>query len=530
MKKNWFIAFLIMAIIIPAMAGGGQSSGGAGGAPTDFSQHHTITCSSTWFIETGVNYMDDVAKELVKDLNITLEFVPIPLANAQEICRIWISSGDMPDITSYGFSLSDYNAYVEQDLVRALPADYETRYPHLTKAIKASEIDVQLKAMHGGRLYAAPRPIFVGDYLEKPVANHMSLYYRRDWCEKLGLPVKTNFTISEAMYMAKTFMDRDPNGNGAGKTIGLAIEPGEMIPNFLLPFNKNYGGIYKSPETGQYIYGPFQESTLRGLETIRKYYDEGIIYPDFFTIRARGEVEAMLNAGLTGMMRNGAAFGNLKRIYSAFEVATGLNSLDALELANINAEDNIPRMGVFMNHQAMNYFSPAMSENKFHRALALLNHAATEDMQNLINMGIPGKDWSRSPGGQITITRPTLPSGDFVPMGTYYPSYNLLSMLVIAWDDFTVRDPSTNPKLLEKNMAMWNYRSKNGDLALTDYDLFFYSSPQRDRLATININTEFTNIVMKGPNVRQNWQEFVTQYTPIIREALDDINRNVGKK
>ena len=530
-KGKFFLALAaaITVVILLTSAGGADKSGQSGAAAKDYSQHHVITCSSTFFLETGVNYMDAVAKELVKDLNISLEFVPIPLANAAEVCRIWISSGDMPDITSYGFTLSDYVQYAEQGLVRALPMDYETRYPHLARAIKASEIDAPLKKMFNGKLYAGIRPIFVNEILDKPYAEHTSLYYRKDWAQQCGLPVKTDYTIAEVMNMAKVFMEKDPNKNGPGKTIGFAVEPGNMIMMMLRPNFKWFNSIYKDNVTGRYEYGPFQQGALRGLETLRKYYDDKIIYQDFFTIKARGEVEAMLNSGLTGLMINGAAFGNVKRIFSAFEVATKLNALDTLELANVIGDDGKRRATVMMNHQSMNYFSPKMSDNKFERCLAFLDWAATDEMQDMINMGIPGKDWHKE-GNQIVITRPKLPSGDFVPMGTYYPSYNLLSMIVIAWDDFTARDPSTNPKLLEKNIKMWNGRTREGDLALTDYDLFFYSSPQRDKISTINVGTEFTNVVMKGPNVKQNWDAFVNQFNPIVKEALDDINKNLLKK
>lgn len=486
----------------------------------------TITASNPFFLETGVDYMDDLSKEILKDYNAIIEPVPVSLADLNSQNRIWIASGDMPDIVYAGFTYADYIKFAEQGLIRAMPEDYEERYPNLAKAMDASGYVEPLKEKTDGIIYGAPKPIFINKIVD-PFGDHASIYYRKDWAEELGLPVKTAYTIDELMTMAETFMEKDPNGNGAGKTIGFAAEPYAMISAFCLPYDSGFSSIYK--KDGEYVFGPFQDGCLQGLKTLRQYYDKGIIYKDFYTIKSRGEVEAMFNAGLTGIMRNGGAFGNVNRLYNAFSDATGLNAMDCIEMANVIGPNGKINSVEMSNLQSISYFNPNMDDQKFERILAILDHVATPEIQNLINMGFEGKDYTKD-GEEITITRPLNDNGEFLAMGDVYPSYNLWSLLVIAWDDFTARDPSINSDLIEKNSNLWIERTENGNMLRTDYDLQFYSSKPYDKLITItsNLHNDLTNLVVKSADIESGFNEYVEANTPVVSEGLADINGALG--
>jgi len=451
----------------------------------------------------------------------------VSLADYTEKNRIWISSGDMPDITFSGLNYSDYKKFAEQGLIRALPADYEQKYPNMTRAFMATGgIDKALKDRFGGKLYCAPKPIFFNKIVD-PFGEHSSIYFRKDWTQKVGLPVKDAYTIDELMALAKAFMDRDPNGNGAGKTIGLAIEPGNMFIALVRPYLSAWAGFFY--KDGKYVWGPAQPEVLEGLKTIKKYYDQGIIYKDFFAMKVRSEVEAKLNAGLTGLMFNGGAFGNVKRIFTAFTKETKLDAMENLGLANIYGPDGKFHTTEFMNLQSVSYFNPKMESDKFDRILALLDYVATPEVQELINLGFKGKDFTKE-GDRVTITRPKDAGGNFVPIANLYPSYYLWAMLIIAWDDFTVRDPSTDPRLLAMNRKMWEVRTTNGNMARVDYDLTFHSGPYVDKASSITVSADFTGMIVKEANIEEAWKKWVKEKEPIIAPALDELNKAIQKK
>ena len=51
----------------------------------------------------------------------------------------------MPDAMFWNFNYADYKNYTSQGLIKQLPADYESKYPNLTKAINRSGIAPYLK-------------------------------------------------------------------------------------------------------------------------------------------------------------------------------------------------------------------------------------------------------------------------------------------------------------------------------------------------------------------------------------------------
>ena len=511
----------------PGAAPAAQAPADAVNGFLDLSTHYVITASSPLFLETGVDYMDWMSEQILQDLNASIYFIPVPAADLAARNRIWIMAGDMPDITWASFNYGDYRQFAEQGLIKPLPADYEEMFPNLAAAMAATGFVEPLKARHNGIIYGTPKPIFMDKFIYPWGTHTGTLYYRRDWADELGFPVRSRLTIHEVMEMAAAFMEHDPNGNGPGNTVGFAVEPPNMIWSFVAPFNPAFNRVIVD-DAGQFVLGTPHEGTLQGLQALRHYFDEGIIFRDFFTIRARGEVEAMFNAGLTGLMINGGAFGNVRRLHNQFEQATGLNAIESIGMANITAPDGSIGSHQIANIQSISFMNPNMSHDKFMRILALKDHVATEEIQNLIHMGEEGTHFERD-GDEIILTRPLTDAGDFVPMADLYPSYNLWGMLIIAWDCFTSRDPSTNPILLQRNRQLWIERTEYGNMVMNDFDLLFYSSPAFDRLNALlslaNLGSEFTNIVLSD-DVESSLDDFLRGNNALITEALRDVNEN----
>lgn len=541
-------AAIILAMIFTLLAGCGGTSGqgsegntetgkgqstagttsGTETAQKNYEKHYEFTASSPFFLETGIDYMDKLSKKILENFNMTLEAVPVSLSDFNDKNRVWISSGDMPDIVHANLVYPDYKQFVEQELIRALPDNYETRYPNMTKAIAATGVDATLKERHDGKLYCTPKPIFFEPFVS-PFGDHGTVYYRKDWAEKLGLPVKDVYTIEEALNMAKAFKEKDPNGNGAGKTIGLAIEPANMMTFFVRPYNTGWNTFYK--KDGKYVWGPAATESLEGLKLLKKYYQDGTLYKDFFTIKVRGEVEAMFNAGLTGLMWNGGAFGNVKRLYSAFAKENpDKDPYAAIGMANILGPDNKIHTTEFMNLQSISYFNPNMEEDKYERILDLIDYVATPDVQNLIHLGFEGEDYTKD-GDKIVITRQKDKEGNPVPMAELNPSYYLWGMLIIAWDDFTVRDPSTDPRLIEANKKLWTDRTTNGNMLRADYDRTFFTAPNYDKAVSVtnNVQNDFTEIVVNQQDIEAAWKKYISENGKLIGDALNELNSQIAK-
>ncbi len=538
-KKTRVFASVLSLILCVAMLfgcaqGGGEqttdtgTTGGDSAADTtpDYSEPMNFTATSPYFLETGVDYMDALSKDLLDEYNMTVEVIPVSLSDFSDKNRIWITSGDMPDVVWSNLIYSDYVKYAEQDLVRALPDDYETKYPNLTEAMVSSNgYDTALKEAGNGKLYATVKPIYKTKFADIFV-SHTTLYYRMDWAEAVGFEVKDQYTLDEVMEMTRLFVEQDPGGNGEGNTIPFAVEPANMIYTFTVPYLSHADKPAAKNEDGVYEYGPAQPEVADGLQVLRDYYDEGLIYSDFFSIKVRGEVEAMLYAGQTGTMINGGAFGNVKRIFDEFTKSTGLDAMEVIGMANILGEDGKIHSTEMANIQSIGYYNPNMEDEKFDRILAILDKSATDEFQNKIHLGFEGTDYEMD-GEEIVITRDTDENGNFVPISDIYPSYNLWNMITIAWDDFAVRDPSTNPELLERIKDLFNDRVENGNINYVDFDLTFFSGPNYDKITTIKQVDAFTNMIINNDEIKPAFDAWVEENSAVIDAAMDDLNSNL---
>lgn len=104
---------------------------------------------------------------------------------------------------------------------------------------------------------------------------------RKDWLDKLNLKMPT--TIDEWYTVLKAFKERDPNGNGkadeipfiSSKIVGITgVERFSCAWGFPTEYYRD-GSLVK--------YGPMQPEYKDFLATMRKWYKEGLIDPDFLT-------------------------------------------------------------------------------------------------------------------------------------------------------------------------------------------------------------------------------------------------------
>ena len=95
----------------------------------DFSQSDAIMCT----IENKFNFRFAEATNLTWD-------------NWDETMRIWINSGDMPDVMFYNINYADLSNYVDQGLIREIPMDnFAQDYPMLNNVL---EKDGDFQSVH----------------------------------------------------------------------------------------------------------------------------------------------------------------------------------------------------------------------------------------------------------------------------------------------------------------------------------------------------------------------------------------------
>ena len=146
--------------------------------------------------------------------------------------------------------------------------------------------------------------------LTVPDDGYQLMWIRKDWLDKLGLPIPT--TIDEIEATAKAFIEENPGGNPEGTTIGI-LGPqngGVLYADFLRPTNGNfafdpvfsaynaYPGFWVEDADGNIAYGATLPETKAALAKLAEWYQLGLIDPE---MAVRKDSSAAIAGGTAGI-------------------------------------------------------------------------------------------------------------------------------------------------------------------------------------------------------------------------------------
>lgn len=210
-----------------------------------------------------------------------------------------ITSGEIPDIMSVNYD--EFKELVENDMVEDLTEAYNNCASDLMKDIYASNDNRSLEmATVDGKLYAIPTTAIS--------SGPEMLWLRGDWMDELGLSEPE--TLEDIETIVKAFIEKDPGGNGAGKTIGIPlVTDGDnfLYGSYSSAYRANniftlfgaYPEQWVADENGNAVYGSVQPEMKEGLKLLADWYKEGIIDQQM-AIRSYDEIKALVTDGKCG--------------------------------------------------------------------------------------------------------------------------------------------------------------------------------------------------------------------------------------
>lgn len=246
---------------------------------------------------------DDQENNLYKDalekaLNIEISYDWLVDSSAyNEKVNLTIASGDLPDIM-YVNSQAQLKQLVDNELIE-----------DLTDYMKPYFSDAYNKRYENYGSFGLESALFDDRIMAVPNLNggyeFSFMWVRRDWVEKLGAEMPT--TLDEVVDLARLFMEKDPGGNGAGNTIGIATNShvagiynqlGNLDPIF---------GVFKSfprqwirGEDGALSYGTLAPETKEALSYLADIYKEGVLDQEF-AVRTGDDFNSLLLSGRCGI-------------------------------------------------------------------------------------------------------------------------------------------------------------------------------------------------------------------------------------
>lgn len=214
-----------------------------------------------------------------------------PPNNSEDAYKMMVISGDLPDVIMWEYSAGTDRMYAEGQIIDLTELIAE-HAPNLTRILnERPELRREVETTDG-RIYYFPsiNPMLtIEDVCRRTTSG---LIIRKDWLDKLGLEVPN--TIDEWYEVLTAFKTRDPNGNGVQDEIPI---DGWGLPYFAAA----YGVINRfcvKPD-GTVVYGPMEPEYKAYLETMNKWYAEGLLGSNCLIHSEAWKTENIVN-NLTG--------------------------------------------------------------------------------------------------------------------------------------------------------------------------------------------------------------------------------------
>jgi len=202
--------------------------------------------------------------------NADLELVLVPRSDRIAKFNTMIAGGDLPDIMMVEGAYDIAMEYGPKGLFYPLETKLD-KMPELAKIRQMFPQYDKLMKADDGHMYAfswvAPYKFFTLGVLASPTF------------QKVGVDPRKNIETIDDLYAAlkkikaldaKSFPWTTRSGDNFGRTwlmFGTDVDP------------------YPDPATGAYVYGPVSSNYRKMLEYLAKAYAEGILHPDYFTMK-----------------------------------------------------------------------------------------------------------------------------------------------------------------------------------------------------------------------------------------------------
>jgi putative aldouronate transport system substrate-binding protein len=293
MKTNqkWLLMLASVLSLSSVLAGCGAGEATKGGAadpeknakPTDINIMIELTLAEPPSEDNPVKL------EIEKRTNTKLNMSWVSSNNFADKQNVTLASGDIPEM------MLVHDPYHPQVVSMARQGAFWDITPMVKdyKNLSKLQEDTWKNIAIDGKYFGIPRSrALIG-------GGNMPLI-RKDWLDQLGM--KMPVTMDDMFNVMKAFTEKDPDGNGKKDTIGFTGFVGaDSIGQFAWVENTFNGsnGNWKLKD-GKLIDTNTEKGTRDALEWLNKAFTEGIISPDFPTLK-NSQVRENITTSKAGM-------------------------------------------------------------------------------------------------------------------------------------------------------------------------------------------------------------------------------------
>ncbi|MGI6725332.1 MAG: extracellular solute-binding protein [Christensenellales bacterium] len=330
-------------------------------------------------------------QEMEKLTGVHIEFQHPPVGETNQQFNLLVASGQYPDMMYFNWQgvPGGPAKMLDDRVIISLNEAIEKWAPNFKKLLENHPDAAKESMLDDGTIYMFP--FFK---LEPQARANTGFVYRGDWLDQLGL--KEPKTIDEWYAVLTAFKNKDPNGNGEADEIPFVTRSGSAD---LYAFAASYGilvNFYINQE-GKISYGPVQPEYRQYLETMRKWYSEGLIDEEF-AISDQAQFDAKMTTNIGGAFY-GLLSGNMGRIMN-----TMLSRQPGFELRGANypatADGRILSPHAEMAKTVSNGNGVALSTDNENVELSVkwIDYKYSDKGSMLFNFGIEGESYNMIDG------------------------------------------------------------------------------------------------------------------------------------
>jgi len=299
-------AALLAAAALSACSGLGGSGTGALEDPADLMKVRV----SLWDRSNSPDgtkltdaFMVKYIRELAKEEGLDVEFVTLPRSQESEKNNMWLASGSGPDII-ITYDINSVYRWAEQGGLWELDGLIEEYGQDIKKLVGP--------AMEAAGTYRGVRYAIPAIRMNPAVAATMSI--RKDWLDKLGLPVPRN--VDELADALRAFKEQDPGGVGKERVVPWALSAiHQGMQSFFYGPMYGFGVVADGPgsemywPSGNFTDGEFKsmvrlEEGKRFFRWMNRLYKEGLISKEFVTDVNNQIYNQQWSSGVAGFLES----------------------------------------------------------------------------------------------------------------------------------------------------------------------------------------------------------------------------------
>ncbi|MWV46777.1 extracellular solute-binding protein [Paenibacillus sp. HJL G12] len=525
LKPLLAVALSAVMLTVTACSKESASGGNEKDADGNYKDKLKISVAQTTEVKDGV-LDNEFHKFWMDKFNIEWDYNYIQWDSWAEKLRLWVNSGDLPDVASWNYVHGDFMNYVDQGLLYKFPDDWKERWPNIAAAYKLTGLGDKLEELTGGT-YILPKPVYYQNKPADPLVNQIGVIaLRKDWAKAVGFELKDEYTTSELMKYAELIKEKDPGKLGS-KLVPISYNADDALTNIIMANSEHSrveSAFYKG-EDGKFHWGPADPETLTGLKLMQKAYKEGLLNPEFYTWKNNEGSDNFRVKGVAGITSLGGLASYRQDMDKNMKKNLGVNSDDLVHTAIVVGDD-----GKYRNLEQPNFwssliFSPNISKEKFERIMDLIDYSTSQEGQLLLNMGFEGKDWKYDENKELVSL---LPEG--TSLEDKYPAR--FEGLYVLGDDFSTINPAIKKEYRETAIKHFQEKAKlgteGGKLATYDWDVQLYDSKAKSQ-ASFEYQNEYANLILQSGDLEANWKKWVQSKQSLVQPALDELNSKFGK-